>query len=85
MKRKEKRHILMVFSDGQPACPGDNAALRAHLKNSVAMIEKAGVDVIGIGIQTKAVENYYSKHVVLNDVDQLAGEVMQQLRKFLLN
>ena len=85
MKRKEKRHILMVFSDGQPACPGNNHQLRAHLKNSVKMIEQSGVDVIGIGIQTKAVEQYYSKHVVLNDVDQLAGEVMQQLRKFLLN
>lgn len=85
LKRKEKRHILMVFSDGQPACPGNYHQLRAHLKNSVKLIEQSGVDVIGVGIQTNAVQQYYSKHVVLNEVEQLAGEVMQQLRKFLLN
>lgn len=84
-RRKEKRHILMVFSDGSPACPGNWMQLHNHLKDSVKMVEKSGVDVIGIGIQTKSVEKFYSKHVVLNEVSQLAGEVMQQLRKFLLN
>jgi cobaltochelatase CobT len=83
-KRKERRHVMIVLSDGQPAAPGDGRALRNHLKSVVIGIQEAGIDIIGIGIQSNAVSDYYPKNVILNEVSDLAGEVMQKIRGLLL-
>lgn len=82
--RDEARKILIVLSDGAPACPGDWHQLSSHLKRTVQMVQRAGVDVVGIGIQTDSVRGYYPKHVVLNNVSELAGTVVKQLRALLL-
>lgn len=83
-QRREKRKILIVLSDGQPACPGDFKQLVAHLKKSVRDVEKSGIDVIGIGIESDAPRLFYSKHVVLNDVSELPTTVIGELKKFLM-
>lgn len=82
--RKEKRRIMLVLSDGQPSAGRDTRRLQKHLKDSVALVAKSGVEVIGIGIETDSVASYYPKYVVLNKANELAGEVMQKLRQILL-
>lgn len=84
IRRDEQRKICIVLSDGQPACPGDSSAQRAHLKRVVEQAQAAGIDMVGIGIQSDAVRHYYKKHVVLNDVADLSGAVIKQLRALLL-
>lgn len=84
LRRDEARKILIVLSDGSPACPGDWRQLSGHLKQTVRTVIKAGVDVVGIGIQTDSVREYYPKNVVLNEVSELAGTVVKQLRAVLL-
>lgn len=83
--RREKRKILIVLSDGQPACPsGRPAGLVNHLKKTVKDIERQGVDVLGVGICSSAPKNYYSKCVLLNRVEDLPGEVMGSIKKLLM-
>lgn len=83
--RKEERHVMIVLSDGQPACgSGGRDQLRTHLKNSIAEVAKSGIDIIGIGIRSKAVEEYYPKFVVLEKVEELTGEVIQKIKQLLL-
>lgn len=81
--RRADRKVLMVLSDGNPACHGDNWALERHLKAVTAQIEKMGIECIGIGIQDDSVRKFYKKHLVLNDVAQLPALVMGELRRIL--
>jgi cobalamin biosynthesis protein CobT len=82
-QRTETRKIMIVFSDGQPADAVDDRILKATTKANVKRLEHEGVEVIGIGIQTDAVKDYYAKHHVLNDVTDLPVFVMQQLKGLL--
>lgn len=83
-KRKETRKILIVLSDGLPACNGDRDQLRSHLKGVVKNVEGSGIDVLGIGIMSHAVKNFYSKHVVLESVDKLPGSVIKEIKTLLM-
>lgn len=80
MRQPEKRKVILVLSDGQPA-GGANSG--AHLKYVVDDLNARGIDTIGIGIMDNSVSRYYKKHVVLNNVSQLPGQVMTELKKIL--
>jgi Mg-chelatase subunit ChlD len=80
-----ERHLLIVLSDGSPACPGNWHALHGHLKDVAKGLAKDdGIEVIGIGIQDGSVRGYYDKHVVLNDLADLPTTVVAELAKVLL-
>lgn len=85
---RAERHIIFVLSDGDPnSPPGGHVsthALRTHLAKTVQETERAGIEVVGIGIQTTAVKTYYPKHVVLNNLESLPTTVMAELTKILL-
>lgn len=86
LKRKAARHVMIVLSDGQPACysmDGGDGVVN-DLSRRVKMLEQGGVDIVGIGIMSNAVAQFYSKHVVLNDVSKLPTEVMGQLKTMLV-
>jgi len=81
-KQREKRKVVIVLSDGQPAgCRGAGA----HLRYAVKRVEASGIECIGIGIKNDAVKRYYAKHVVLDNIEELPALVMQQLQKILTN
>jgi len=84
MSRKETGKIMIVLSDGAPAGAGDWSALDNHLRNVVKDIGKSGVKVIGIGIESSAVQKYYPKYIVLNNMADLASTVIKELRTLLL-
>ena len=72
LRQPQERRVLMVWSDGQPACLApDSRALYSDLHASVAWCERAGIEVIGVGIQTDVVKRFYPKHFVLDDVADL--------------
>lgn len=83
LQQKAQRHIMIVLSDGDPACLSGKGQ-RPHLKRIVKSLTTQGVEVIGIGIQTNSVKNYYPKNVVLSNVDELPTRVMAELSKLLL-
>ena len=78
-----ERRILIVLSDGQPLCPPEPYILRKHLAQVVKQVEKE-MSVVGIGIESSAVKDYYSKSIVLNDLAELPATVMKQLSELLL-
>ncbi|MDE4297056.1 hypothetical protein PXK56_17865 [Phaeobacter gallaeciensis] len=78
--RPEKRKVMIVLSDGQPAGGGNSGA---HLKGTVEFLNKNGIETIGIGIMTSAVQKYYENNVVLNDVNDLPGQVMSEIKRLL--
>lgn len=84
MARREAGKIMIVLSDGEPAAAGSSSDLQQHLKATVKEIEKAGVKVVGIGIDSSAVRDYYSRSIVLNNVADLPTTVIKELRQLLL-
>lgn len=85
LRRTERRKVLIVLSDGAPACCSpEPATITRHTGEAVRKAESMGVETIGIGILDDSVRHFYPKHVVLNKLTDLPGTVMAQLRKVLL-
>lgn len=81
---RKKGRMMIVFSDGQPAGGVDGRKLNAHLKMTVDRIEKSGTNIVGVGIMSNAVQHFYRKNVKLDNVEELPGIVLKQLRDALL-
>ncbi|MBO9353742.1 cobaltochelatase subunit CobT [Bordetella petrii] len=86
--RPEQRKILMMVSDGAPA---DDATLSAnprdyleqHLRAVIDMIQtRSPVELVAIGIGHD-VARYYGRAVTIDDPDQLAGAMTDQLARML--
>ncbi len=84
MARPESKKIMIVLSDGYPSADGDDDDLKKHLKTTVQELEKK-INIVGIGIYSSAVEKYYKKHVVLEDIQELPGTVIQRVQELLLS
>lgn len=88
--RPEKRKILSVLSDGEPAGGNvDYPILEKHLKEVVKMITKTGIEVLGVGANTRSVERFYNastgaKNVVIKDLSTLAVKMYKIFRTMLL-
>lgn len=85
LARKEAGKIMIVLSDGYPAAAGSRGDLEQHLIRVVKDVQKTGVKVVGIGIQSNAVERFYEKHMVLNKVEDLPAAVIKELRHLLMS
>jgi hypothetical protein len=82
--RQEKRKIMIVLSDGQPSYSGANhEVLAGDLKRVIKMLPKAGIEPIGVGIQTDDPKLFYPDWVMVNDLNELSRTVMSKLAKML--
>ncbi len=83
-ERKESRKLLFCLTDGKPVAGiGDESITFTHAKESIQRIERAGIEVILIGIKEPAVEQLHEKHAVVNELPDLPKEVMRALSKLL--
>lgn len=82
--RHEKGKIMLVLSDGYPHAEGNVNAQRYYLKKTVEQIETAGIKVVGLGIISDAVEHYYEKSIVVQELTDLPGEVLKQLKALIV-
>ena len=85
MARKESGKIMIVLSDGYPAAAGSRGDLEQHLVRVVKDVSASGVKVVGIGIESNAVQKFYPKNLVLNNVEELPTAVIKELRHLLMN
>lgn len=89
LQRPEKRKILFVLSDGQPANAMINirdygrSPLVLGLKNAIDECGQHGVECVGIGILTEHVKDIYPKSVSINNVNDLSGAIFNQLSNLL--
>lgn len=85
MENPRRRKILMVLSDGEPAT-GDTPSswLEEDLSARLAAMRRAGIETVGVGIQTDAVKTFYDDHVVVNDLQGLVETALGQLSKILM-
>ena len=85
-RRPETRKIMLVLSDGFPrtTCDFGPQHLYEHLRGVVDIINKSGTEIMGIGIQSNAVRQFYPDWVVLNDIDDLPKIMIDKVGKWML-
>ena len=49
-----------------------------------ASLPRRGIDAIGLGIMSEAVERFYPKHVVIHRLEDLPGTVVRELHALIL-
>lgn len=93
--RPERRKMLVVISDGQPAswngCAekmeiADEVALQTHLRDAVRMVSKSGVEVLGIGAGTAQPRAFFNKDtgakfVHVRAIQTLAVDVFKVMKQ----
>lgn len=78
LKQPQKKKILIVLSDGEPAPFGDKYGY--DLKSEAKKAEQH-VKVYSIGINSTAVREYYKRAVIVSDVSKLGEEMMKIFRE----
>lgn len=86
-KRHESRKVMLVLSDGEPAAATINEPrdiLDDHLRHVIGQTEASGIRTVGIGIMSHAVKRYYPRHVVVRNLEDLAGTTIDMLAQLLI-
>lgn len=85
--RNTKRKIFITLSDGYPSHTSDfgDVHINGYLRDVINMIEKADTDVVGIGIQSSAVQQFYPRWQVIHKLDDLPKATIDELGKLLIN
>lgn len=82
MSRPETKKIMIVMSDGKPVGDGDE---NKRLCDVTAFLESQDdMSLIGLGICTPVVQNFYTNHVVVNSLDELSTTAMDQIARILM-
>jgi len=84
-EQRAARRILMVFSDGYPSTgDGDPRVPRSDLRARVAAIGERGIELVGVGVLTDAVESFYPHSIVVSRLAELPSTVLGVLSRMLL-
>lgn len=68
--RKEERKIILVITDGEP----DNLQQTQEI---IALCERSGIQLVGIGIQTDSVEQLFRSTSVIEDLGSLKSKLFE--------
>ena len=83
--RREERRIIICLTDGKPVAGIDPEDVTfKHAKEAIVRIEKAGIEVVPIGIMEPSVERLHEKHVIVRNIQELPGAVIRQLQSILM-
>jgi len=82
-KRKNKRKVLIVLSDGQPA--SNRGVCYQFTKDVIDQVHKDGrVEIYGIGIMDSTVRELYPHWSVIRHEDELEGAVLKVVKNHIL-
>lgn len=83
--RRESRKVMIVISDGFPACDSDcRPLLRTMTTNRAKRLEAKGVEILAFGILTDAAGYIYQHAWRVDSLDHLATDVFKHVANLLL-
>jgi len=86
LKRKEKKRILIVMSDGSPAASKSSYGLERFTLKVIKEIEAAKkVSIYGLGLCSKSVCDYYKANSVINDPNEIPSKLISLIESKVLN
>lgn len=88
MRRKEKRKLMIVLSDGQPALGGcyRSGDIKTYTREVIKEIEdKSPVDIIGIGFLDASVKEFYNHNVIIQHANELEDALLTIIKTKILD
>lgn len=96
LSKRVGQKILLVLSDGQPACDGgrmecdedcgsygsDSSSMWKSLKHNIKCIENSGVTVLSIGILTDAVKHFYTHYEIIHNISGLYDTISSYMARY---
>lgn len=73
MQRRETRKILLVATDGEP---DSEVACKGLVKD----MESMGIEMMGLGIETSVVKDYFDNYSMIKSINDLAPAVIAMLQ-----
>jgi hypothetical protein len=84
-KRKEKKKLLIVMSDGSPAASRGYDGLEEFTSKVIKEIEASkAVDIYGLGLCSNAVSRYYKAHSIVNNPEEIPKNLLELIERKIL-
>jgi cobalamin biosynthesis protein CobT len=85
VKRKEKKKLLIVMSDGSPAASKGGSGIGRYTENVIKEIEASkNVEIYGLGLCSDSVEHYYKAHSVVNEPQDIPSKLIELIERKIL-
>lgn len=85
IKRKEKKKLLIVMSDGNPCASKSSYGLDSFTRDVIVEIEQAKkVDIYGLGLLSSSVRSYYKAHSVVDNEEEIPSKLLELIEKKIL-
>ena len=86
IKRKEKKKLLIVMSDGSPAASKASSGIGRFTHTVIKEIEKAkSVDIYGLGLCSRSVQDYYQSHSIVNQPEEIPSKLLELIERKIIN
>jgi len=86
VKRKEKKRLLVVMSDGSPAASKSSFGIGRFTDTVIKEIEKTkAIDIYGLGLCSDSVKSYYQAHSVVNNPEEIPSKLLQLIERKIIN
>lgn len=86
IKRKEKKKMLVVMSDGSPAASKSSCGLERFTLKVIREIEKTKkVDIYGLGLCSPSVQEYYKSNSVIDIPEEIPSKLLSLIERKILN
>ena len=78
--RPERRKVLFCLTDGKPVigCRDENVTME-HAKQTVSLLVKSGIEVVGIGVMEMCVSEVFPDYAVIHRLEDLPKVFMKEL------
>lgn len=84
-KRKEKKKLLIVMSDGSPAASKSSRGLEEFTDKVIKEIEASkSVDIYGLGLCSDSVQHYYKAHSVVQEPQEIPSKLIELIERKIL-
>ena len=86
IKRKEKKKLLIVMSDGSPAASKSSVGLGDFTLKVIREIEASkNIDIYGLGLCSDSVEYFYKSHSVVNNPEDIPSKLLELIERKIVN
>ena len=85
-KRKERKKLLIVMSDGSPAASKSCMGIGEFTHKVIEEIEASkSVDIYGLGLCSDSVKYYYKAHSIVSNPEEIPGKLIELIERKIVN
>jgi Cobalamin biosynthesis protein CobT VWA domain/Cobalamin biosynthesis protein CobT len=86
LKRKEKKRLLIVMSDGEPCASKVGSGVETFTHRVIKEIEESKkTEIYGLGLCSNSVQYYYKHNSVVNKPQEIPSKLLELIERKLIN